>query len=289
MRPGDLPTRLRRAATRGRRLTEQAEDAARRIEELERFLSVWTTTAWIARADVPAGPLVSVIMPTRNRAEKLPTAIGSILDQSYGLLEVVVVDDGSEDETWDVLTAWEDARVRPIRGEQSGVAAARNRGLDEARGSIVAYLDDDNLMHRDWVRSLVWALGRWPDVDVVFGARVIEDSRPYRDIPHEMPILLFEPFDREKLETEVNTVDMNVLAHRAGIPQARFDESLTGCADWDLVLRLTESKPPLALPVLAALYGTSASNRLSVQAEFWEEWELIRARSVSAAPGGTSR
>ena len=241
---------------------------------------MWTTTAWVARANVPPEPLVSVIMPTRNRAERLPRAIASILDQSHPALEVVVVDDGSEDETWDVLTGFEDTRVRPIRGEQSGVGAARNRGLDEARGSIVAYLDDDNLMHPDWLRSVVWALDRWSDIDVVYGARVVEDSRPYRDIPHEMPILLFEPFDREKLETEVNTVDMNVLAHRAGLPEARFDESLSGCADWDIVLRLTESRAPLALPALAALYGTSAAGRLSVQPEFWEEWELIRARST---------
>lgn len=282
MRASRLRSRLRRAASRGRRSNERAEDLARRVEELERFLSVWTTTAWIARASVPPGPLVSVIMPTRNRAERLPTAIASVLDQSYATLELVVVDDGSEDETWDVLTASEDGRVRAIRGDQSGVGAARNRGLANARGSIVAYLDDDNLMHPDWLRSVVWALGRWPDVDVVYGARVVEDSRPYRDIPHEMPILLFEPFDREKLETDVNTVDMNVLAHRAGLPQARFDESLAGCADWDLVLRLTESQPPLALPVLATLYGTSASNRLSAQPEFWEEWALIRARATRA-------
>ena len=273
-------SRLRRAVSRGVRSSERDEDLIRRVEELERLLSVWTTTAWVARADVPAGPLVSVIMPTRNRAKLLPTAIGSVLDQSYPSWELVVVDDGSEDETWDVLTAWEDPRVRGIRGEQAGVAAARNRGLADARGSVVAYLDDDNRMHPDWLRSVVWALGRWPDVDVVFGARIAEDSRPYRDIPHEMPILMFEPFDREKLETDVNTVDMNVLAHRAGLPEARFDESLTGCADWDLVLRLTESQPPLALPVLATLYGTSAADRLSDQPEFWEEAALIRSRAA---------
>jgi hypothetical protein len=52
-----------------------------------------------------------------------------------------------------------------------------------------------------------------------------------------------------------------VIAHRANLPQARWDSALAGIADWDLMLRLTEDKPALALPVVAALYGTSAPDR----------------------------
>ncbi|WP_435552238.1 glycosyltransferase family 2 protein [Natrinema sp. CGMCC1.2065] len=88
---------------------------------------------------------VSVIIPTYNRAATLPRAIDSALAQTIDDLEVVVVDDGSTDDTESVLAEYEDPRVRPvIHATNRGANVARNTGLDHARGEYVAFLDSDD-------------------------------------------------------------------------------------------------------------------------------------------------
>jgi len=88
---------------------------------------------------------VSVIIPTYNRAGFLQTSIESVLGQTHGDLEVIVVDDGSSDHTGEVVAALDDARVRYLRhGQNRGAAAARNTGLKHASGKYVAFQDSDD-------------------------------------------------------------------------------------------------------------------------------------------------
>ncbi|MFP4629856.1 MAG: glycosyltransferase family 2 protein [Desulfohalobiaceae bacterium] len=89
--------------------------------------------------------LVSVIIPTYNRAEMLSKAIGSVLVQSHSCLELIVVDDGSTDQTRDILQGIADPRVCCLSQEHQGVAAARNLGLEKASGDYIALLDSDDI------------------------------------------------------------------------------------------------------------------------------------------------
>jgi glycosyltransferase involved in cell wall biosynthesis len=91
-----------------------------------------------------SGPVVSVIIPTFNRAGVVTRAIDSALGQTYRPVEVVVVDDGSTDETPQVLRSYGDAIV-PVVRDNAGPAAARNRGIRESRGDLIAFLDSDDL------------------------------------------------------------------------------------------------------------------------------------------------
>ncbi len=86
-------------------------------------------------------PTFSVIIPTYNRAHTLPRAIESVLAQSFKDYELIVVDDGSSDETAKILERYP---IRVIRQPNSGVSAARNRGIEAARGQIIALLDSDD-------------------------------------------------------------------------------------------------------------------------------------------------
>src|SRR6202040_3430815 len=79
--------------------------------------------------------------------------------------------------------------------------------------------------------------------------------------PGALPRLFFRPYDRATL-LEENLADVGALAHRAGLPEARFDERLSAYGDWDLLIRLTEDAAPLALPVIACYYTTDAPDRL---------------------------
>src|ERR1039457_2614564 len=88
-------------------------------------------------------PLVSVIIPTYNHARYLSESIGSVLNQSYKPRELIVVDDGSLDDTRAVVEHCDDGSVRYFSQRNRGLAAARNRGLSEAKGEFVAFLDAD--------------------------------------------------------------------------------------------------------------------------------------------------
>ncbi|WP_254522932.1 glycosyltransferase family 2 protein [Natrinema caseinilyticum] len=91
---------------------------------------------------------VSVVIPTYNRAAKLPNAIDSALEQTIDDLEVIVVDDGSTDDTESVLARYDDQRVRPVvHATNQGANVARNTGIDHARGEYIAFLDSDDSWH----------------------------------------------------------------------------------------------------------------------------------------------
>ncbi|MEE2861794.1 MAG: glycosyltransferase [Pseudomonadota bacterium] len=92
-----------------------------------------------------ATPLVSVVLPTYNRAATLGRAVDSVLAQSYSHLELLLVDDGSTDGTAEYAASLSDSRLRYLRQAQNrGVAAARNRGLAAARGQLIAFIDSDD-------------------------------------------------------------------------------------------------------------------------------------------------
>lgn len=95
-------------------------------------------------------PLVSVIIPTYNRVKTLPTAVESVLGQTYGNVEVIIVDDGSTDGTQEYVRGIVDSRVRYMRSTANrGPSAARNQGVRQAQGRYVAFQDSDDEWHAD--------------------------------------------------------------------------------------------------------------------------------------------
>jgi glycosyltransferase involved in cell wall biosynthesis len=107
-------------------------------------------------------PTVSIIIPTHNRACLLREAVNSALNQSYPQVEVIVVDDGSTDET-PAVAAQFGARIRYIRQKNAGVSVARNRGFAESHGAFVGFLDDDDVYFDDKIALQVEALQHHPD------------------------------------------------------------------------------------------------------------------------------
>jgi hypothetical protein len=258
-----LEARLGQVSLIATELERRSAEQEGRLARLERAQSVGAVMAWVEHAHLSTAPLVSVILPTRNRRAHLPRALSSVADQTYPHWELVVVDDGSDDDTAAVVASFPDPRIRYLRIAHRGVCAARNCGLAEARGEIVAYLDDDNTMHPGWLKTVVWGFEQHPDADAAYGAFVIDDptrvNGPGSGTP---PTLYLHPYDRDTLR-RANLADISAIAHRAGLAEANFDEGLREMGDWDLLLRITAHRDPLVLPAIACFYATDAPNRLT--------------------------
>jgi hypothetical protein len=124
-----------------------------------------------------------------------------------------------------------------------------------------------------WLAAVAWAFERHPDHTALYGARVHET------LSDSLPELQFELMDPADLATR-NPIDTNVLAHRRGAPEARWDDELMFASDWELTTRLAAERPLLPLPVRASLYSTSAPARRSLL-DRGEEWDEIRRRAAN--------
>jgi glycosyltransferase involved in cell wall biosynthesis len=136
-------------------------------------------------------PRFSVIIPTLNRASELPVAVRSVLGQTGADFELIIVDDGSTDDTESVVAAFADARIRYHRQPQSGVSTARNRGAAAANGDFLIFLDsDDELLPGALARYDEAARANAWDVVVASRVRVSADRRDWHTrIPHALAFL----------------------------------------------------------------------------------------------------
>ncbi len=136
-------------------------------------------------------PEVSVIIPTYNRAGYVVQAVESVLSQTLGDLDVVVVDDGSTDDTARVLGTIRDPRLRPMHQANAGRSAARNHGFAESSGQFIVFLDDDDLFLPDKLEKQVGFLHGNPDVGLVASGfnyvdaegQTIHVARPWKHVP----------------------------------------------------------------------------------------------------------
>lgn len=127
----------------------------------------------------PAGPLVSVVIPTYGRDEYLPDAVESVLDQTYGNVELLVVDDGSPLPVSEGFADWSFEGVHSVtfvrHGSNRGANAARNTGIRKASGEYIAFLDDDDWWHREKLERQVEVFETaGPEVGVVYTGKRAE-------------------------------------------------------------------------------------------------------------------
>jgi glycosyltransferase involved in cell wall biosynthesis len=142
-------------------------------------------------------PLVSVMIGVYNGAPYLGEAIDSVLAQTHRPLELIVVDDGSEDETPQIAQRYGDA-LRYVRQRRGGMAAARNRAVEEADGSYFAFLDADDRFPPEKLERQLAVFDEQPELDVVFG-HVTEFLSP--DLDEAARVRLREPVDDEPWPT----------------------------------------------------------------------------------------
>lgn len=185
-------------------------------------------------------PLVSVIIPTYNRAHFLGQAIQSALDQTYPQVEVIVIDDGSTDDTAAVVAGFGD-RVRYVHQENSGVSAARNHGLRLARGATIAFLDSDDLLMPHKLETQIAYLEANPAVGMVYASHefIHEDGRY-----HSTCRLHPSSATYHRLLAECKIALPSVLVRRSVLNAVGgFDETMRIGEDIDLWVRIARHYP----------------------------------------------
>jgi glycosyltransferase involved in cell wall biosynthesis len=182
-------------------------------------------------------PRVSVIIPAYNCDRYITQAIDSVLSQDYWAYEVVVVDDGSTDTTPQKLADY-GSRIRVIRQKNQGVSAARNRGIEEARGELVAFLDADDYFLPHKLAHQVLQFEAYPPVGIVHSGwqRIDQSGTPLIDVTpwKDVPELTLEHWLRWK------PVLPSAMMFRRHWLEAcgGFDHRFSQAEDTDLVLRL---------------------------------------------------
>ncbi len=206
--------------------------------------------------------LVSVILPTWNRAGIIEEAISSVLSQTYENWELLIIDDGSDDDTGTILEkiVRSDSRVKYHLIKHAGVAEARNFGLRHSKGELIAYIDSDNTWDQDYLLVMTHAtLDK--DCCAYCALRIVDHAE------NKIKACRKNAFDIQQLK-ESNYIDLNVFVHKRDlyIELGGFDTSLKRWVDWDLILRYTDRYSPSAVPIALCNYNNRKNlSRISSQ------------------------
>jgi glycosyltransferase involved in cell wall biosynthesis len=181
-------------------------------------------------------PLVSIIIPCYNTERFVEEAIQSALDQKSVPVEVIVVNDGSTDRSPEILNHIQDSRLRVIHQENRGLSGARNRGLSEANGEWIVFLDADDLLKPDALLQHLKILENHPEADVLVGGyeAISEVGTLLSSMAPEQ-----KPITREEL-LHKNRFPVHAAFYRHAPIQKidPFDTTLRAAEDWDFSLRL---------------------------------------------------
>ncbi len=191
--------------------------------------------------------MISVIIPTFNRAGLLQKAASSVLAQSFKDLELIIVDDGSGDETPSVVESFKDRRIIYCRQENKGVSAARNLGLSASRGEYVAFLDSDDYwlpeklrLQHEFMRETGFMISQTGEIWVRSGNRVNPMNKHAK-----LSGWIFEKSLDICLVSPSCVMMDRALVHKGYY----FDEKLMACEDYDLWLRISLNYPLGFLPI----------------------------------------
>jgi len=226
--------------------------------------------------------MFSIIMPVWNRANYVRRAVQSVLAQTFRDYELVIIDDGSEDNLKEAVRSYLSDRIIYHRIPHSGLSAARNAGIRKSTFPFLAYLDSDNCWHPEFLASMHDAL---QSVDTPHEAAYCMANR-YRKNPLTGEIVrdgtIGEPFSFKKL-MDGNFIDINMLVHSRKVVEyaGMFDETLENTEDWDFILRVTSLFEPLFVPkVLVDYYLGIADNAISITADLKINYGIVRSRNI---------
>ncbi|WP_045055010.1 glycosyltransferase [Aliterella atlantica] len=210
-------------------------------------------------------PLISVIIPAFNCETTIRETVNSVLNQTWKNLELIVINDGCQDSTLDIVKSVTDSRLKVFSYTNSGVAASRNRGISHATGELISFLDADDLWTTDKLEAQLKALEANSQADVAYSwtDHIDGNNQFLRGGPRH--IVNGDAYV-EVLKSNFLANGSNILVRSQALKEVGgFDKAFTPAEDWDMYLRLAKRYHFVAVPSPQILYritSTSASSNV---------------------------
>ena len=223
--------------------------------------------------------LVSVIIPTYNRAHLIKRSAQSVLGQTYKNLELIIVDDGSTDNTEDVVKSLDDERVVYIKQTNQGACAARNNGIDHARGEFIAFQDSDDVWHNDKLEKQINCL-KETGADIVFcclnrieNGKIVEIKGSY-----------FKEGFMQPSTFPSNIGTQTLVAKYKVFEYEKFDESMPRLQDLELLLRVQKKQKLYCMKLALVDYYIQDKSISNDKIKLFEACEILLNKYQNYAP-----
>lgn len=235
-------------------------------------------------------PKISIVTPSYNQAHYLEETMLSILDQNYPNLEYLVMDGGSNDGSVEIIKKHESRLAHWQSARDKGQADAVRQGLLRATGDIMAWLNSDDLILPGTLAYVADYFARHPEVDVVYGHRLVINERSYEVArwvlpPHDSELLLWADF----IPQETCFWRRRIYEKIGGM-----DPTFQFALDWDLLLRLQKAGAKMVrLPYFTGAFRmhSEQKNAVTISTDGYKEMELLRRRELGTEfnRGGLAR
>ncbi|NIP38549.1 MAG: glycosyltransferase [Candidatus Dadabacteria bacterium] len=206
----------------------------------------------------------TVIIPTFNREDFISSAVDSVLGQTFYNFELLIVDDGSTDNTAQMLNEYSDNRIRYFYQENRGISSARNKGIEESKGKYIAFLDSDDRWIPEKLERVSEYINKFPDIKIFHtnevwyrNSKLLNQKKKHKKPDgyvyfHALPLCcvgMSTAVVKKELFDEIG----------------KFDESLAACEDYDLWLRTTYKYEVRLIPDALTIKHGGRPDQLSSQ------------------------
>lgn len=228
--------------------------------------------------------VISVIIPAYNAEKTILETIQSLQQQTFSDFELIVINDGSTDQTVELLSTIEDSRIKIFSYENGGLPGARNRGIARATGEYVTFIDADDLWTPDKLELQLAALQQHPEAGVAYSWTAFINEKSEFLYVWE-PLFYEGDVYRQLLVKNFISSGSNILVRRQFIEKAgEFDSSLKSAEDWDYYLRLAAQCAFVLVPKYQILYRRSSQSMTS-KVDVMEKYILmVIERAFQTAP-----
>jgi glycosyltransferase involved in cell wall biosynthesis len=230
-------------------------------------------------------PYISVVIPAYNAERTLKETIQSVQDQTLTDIEIIIINDGSTDQTWNLIENLADSRIKAFSYENGGVAVARNRGITHAIGEFIAFIDADDLWTPDKLELQLDALKQHPEAGVAYSWNYFYYEKTGDRTPGHVANFegnVYAPLLQENFLANGS----NPLIRRQAIDQiGGFDSTFPHCADWDFYLRLAAQWQFVRVPKHQVFYRQSSHSMSSTKVnEIERQCLAMLEKAYQAAP-----
>ncbi|MEH2035521.1 glycosyltransferase family 2 protein [Nostoc sp.] len=229
-------------------------------------------------------PQISVIIPTYNADRTILETIASVQQQTFSDFELIVINDGSTDRTLELLNSVADPRIKIFSYSNGGLPVARNRGISQANGEFISFLDADDLWTPDKLEAQLAALQKHPEAGVAYSWSYYMDEKG--ESIHSSNTVSFEGnvYANLLVGNFLESGSNPLISKQAIDSVGEFDSTLASCEDWEYWLRLAARWPFVVVPKQQILYRQT-SGAMSSKIEVMEKYHLIVIeRAFASAP-----